>query len=203
MKKVVFITVLAILIIIIFFILNPFQKESLKGIQVNKPVVDFELITLDNKTFKLSDYKGKVIALTFVYSHCPDVCPVLASRFSSAAKSLMEKGYENFLMILISVDFLGDDYNSVKNFLDKYVDREVINRGKLIYLLGKDLNTLNYIWKSYGIYVATSANNTSIVIHSVAVHLIDKNFKWRSSFGTLLQWSTSDLIHDMEILLKE
>jgi protein SCO1/2 len=192
-------------IIVLFFVINPFQKEGLKGTVLNKEAIDFELKTLDNKTFKLSDHKGKVIAMTFVYAHCPDVCPVLANRFSTTAVTLMEKGYDNFIMLLISVDFAGDTYESVRNFLNKYVSKEAINKGKVIYLLGKDLESLNNIWKSYGVYVATSketGNTFTPVAHSVLVHIIDKKFKWRVSFIGML-WNATDLVHDMEILLKE
>jgi protein SCO1/2 len=193
-------------IIVLFLVINPFQKESLKGTVLNKEAIDFELKTLDNKTFKLSDHKGKVIAMTFVYSHCPDVCPVLANRFSTAAVTLMEKGYDNFIMLLISVDFAGDTYESVMDFLSKYVSKEAINKGKVIYLLGKDLESLNNIWKSYGVYVATSKETGNYtftpVAHTAVVHIIDKKFKWRVSFVGML-WNTTDLVHDMEILLKE
>lgn len=193
-------------IIVLFLVINPFQKESLKGTVLNKEAIDFELKTLDNKTFKLSDHKGKVIAMTFVYSHCPDVCPVLANRFSTAAVTLMEKNYDNFIMLLISVDFAGDTYESVMDFLSKYVSKEAINKGKVIYLLGKDLESLNNIWKSYGVYVATSKETGNYtftpVAHSTVVHIIDKKFKWRVSFVGML-WDVTDLVHDMEILLKE
>lgn len=40
------------------------------------------------KPTQLSDFKGKVVALFFGYTHCPDVCPTTMSELANAMKKL-------------------------------------------------------------------------------------------------------------------
>ena len=49
---------------------------------------DFELPDHNGKTRKLADFRGKVVALFFGYTHCPDVCPTTLSDLASALKSM-------------------------------------------------------------------------------------------------------------------
>ena len=50
-------------------------------------VPDFTMTDEDGKTLKLSDLRGKVIALTFIYTRCPlpDFCPRMDRKFSEIA----------------------------------------------------------------------------------------------------------------------
>jgi protein SCO1/2 len=49
---------------------------------VTETVWDFTLTSHhgDNRKVSLQDYRGKVVLLTFGYTHCPDVCPMMLSR---------------------------------------------------------------------------------------------------------------------------
>lgn len=219
MNKKLLVISLSILAIIIILIINLIiSPASFRGEKINKDAIDFELINVNNESIKLSDFKGKVIALTFVYSHCPDVCQVILLRLSQVAINLKEKGYEDFMIVAVSVDYKGDTFDSVKSFLNKYYKGP---KDKIIWLLGKSYEDLKSIWKAYKVLVYTEYLNETItngshvtnghrghegeyiVIHSVNVYLIDKKFKIRVMFGALPTWSEEDVEHDMEILLKE
>lgn len=49
---------------------------------------DFELPDHNGQIRKLADFRGKVVALFFGYTHCPDVCPTTLTDFAQALKSL-------------------------------------------------------------------------------------------------------------------
>ena len=52
----------------------------------------------------LADYKGKVVAIYFGYTQCPDVCPTNLAFLSAGLKQLSEKEQKNVQAIFISVD---------------------------------------------------------------------------------------------------
>ncbi len=52
----------------------------------------------------LSDFKGKVVAIYFGYSQCPDVCPTNLALLTAAIKQLSEAELAQFQGIFISVD---------------------------------------------------------------------------------------------------
>lgn len=52
----------------------------------------------------LSDFRGKVVAIYFGYSQCPDVCPTNLSILTAAMKRLNKQELDKFQAIFISVD---------------------------------------------------------------------------------------------------
>jgi protein SCO1/2 len=56
------------------------------------PRPDVALVDQDGRPFRLRDYQGRGLALTFVYTRCPlpDFCPLMMRNFA-AAESLLER----------------------------------------------------------------------------------------------------------------
>ncbi len=57
----------------------PVVKES----KVGEPVIDVPLVDQDGKPLRLADYRGHVLALTFIYTRCPlpEFCPRIMKNF--------------------------------------------------------------------------------------------------------------------------
>src|SRR5690606_15967686 len=53
---------------------------------VEKPAPDFSLQTADGRLVRLADLRGKVVVLHFVYTSCPDVCPLHAEKIAEVQK---------------------------------------------------------------------------------------------------------------------
>ena len=64
---------------------------------------DFTLFGKDGAV-SLADFKGKVVAIYFGYTQCPDVCPTNLTLLGAAFKKLSEKELEQTQGIFISVD---------------------------------------------------------------------------------------------------
>ncbi|MEO8358759.1 MAG: SCO family protein [Vicinamibacteria bacterium] len=64
----------------------PPPKQS----KVGERVHDFALIDQDNKPVTLADYKGHVLALTFIYTRCPlpEFCPRIMKNFQELDKAI-------------------------------------------------------------------------------------------------------------------
>lgn len=84
-------------------ITNPAPASAIKfgpnGIEVQaKPLIllpgeavpDFQFTLQDGKLAKLSDYKGKAVVLTFIYTRCPlpNFCPLMDRKFGELAARL-------------------------------------------------------------------------------------------------------------------
>ena len=65
---------------------------------------------------QLSQFRGKAVLLTFIYTHCPDVCPLIVADLHNA---LLRLGAEasRLQIIAVSVDPRGDTPASVRAFL--------------------------------------------------------------------------------------
>lgn len=64
---------------------------------------DFRLTDQTGKVRTLADFRGKVVAIFFGYTHCPDVCPTTLSDFAMAMK-LLGKDAARVQVIFVTVD---------------------------------------------------------------------------------------------------
>ena len=62
-----------------------FKSFDLTGADYGKAL---SLIGHDSKPRTLADFQGKLVVLTFGFTHCPDVCPTTLSDAAQAMKSL-------------------------------------------------------------------------------------------------------------------
>ncbi len=62
-----------------------------------------QLTDHNGKPRTLAEFKGKVVAVFFGYTHCPDVCPVTLSEFASVANEL-GKDAARMQVLFITVD---------------------------------------------------------------------------------------------------
>jgi protein SCO1/2 len=56
-------------------------------------VPDVALVDQDGHALRLSDYRGKAVALTFVFTRCPlpDFCPLMMKKFAAAHAALVKE----------------------------------------------------------------------------------------------------------------
>jgi protein SCO1/2 len=70
------------------------------------PAPAFSLMSQDGEPISLADLRGKVVAVTFIYTQCPDICPLLTQK-----------------MVEVQ-DALGGDFDSKIHFVSITLDPE-------------------------------------------------------------------------------
>ena len=78
----------------------------------------------------LDQYRGKAALVTFIYDHCPDVCPIIVGNLHTAQAQLGPEA-DKLQIIAVSVDPRGDTQSTVKAFLQ---DHRMT--GRMEYLIG-------------------------------------------------------------------
>ena len=75
-------------------------------VPVGAPVPDFELVDQNNAAVRLSALKGKVIAVTFIYTRCPlpDYCPRMIENFRAVRSRLAARMDRDLVLLTISFD---------------------------------------------------------------------------------------------------
>jgi protein SCO1/2 len=64
---------------------------------------DFHLFDASGKPRSLADYRGKVVALFFGYTHCPDVCPTTLADMAGVMEKL-GKDADKVQVLFVTVD---------------------------------------------------------------------------------------------------
>jgi protein SCO1 len=88
--------------------------------QIGKPVPDFSLTNQDGKKFSIKDYRGKALAITFIYARCPlpDYCIRMSKNFSDLAMALNKDVELKDKIRLLSISF--DPENDTPEKLRSY-----------------------------------------------------------------------------------
>ncbi len=156
----------------------------------------FSLTDQNGNRATLSQYRGQVVVLSFMYSHCRDACPLMATEIRGALDELPGGGL-TVPVLAVSVDPAHDTRASARAFLA----RERMD-GRMRFLLGRP-RQLQRIWKRYAIQpeFAQSGRQYSYG-HSAFVMLIDRRGYLRVGFpaGQLVP---EDLAHDLKLLLTQ
>ena len=101
-----------------------------------------------------NQFRGKAVLVTFIYDHCPDVCPLTVEYLREAQARLGSKA-RDLQIIGVSVDPRGDTPKSVQTFL-----REHRMTGRMEYLLGSRPQ-LEKVWQAWNILAKPSPKHAS------------------------------------------
>jgi protein SCO1/2 len=80
---------------------------------------DFHLPDTNGQMRSLADFKGKVVALFFGYTQCPDVCPTTMTELAEAKKLLGPQG-DKLQVVFITVDPDRDTAQVLKGYMGNF-----------------------------------------------------------------------------------
>ena len=64
-------------------------------------VPEFSLLDQNGKSFRFANARGKIVLATFVFTTCPDVCPLLTAKFAAIQRTLRERKIDDYLLLSI------------------------------------------------------------------------------------------------------
>ena len=124
-----------------------------------KPAPPLQLRDSLGRTVNIDDYRGRAVLVTFIYDHCPDVCPLIVSNLRAAQEELGDQA-EDMQVIAVSVDPKGDTPKTVKKFL---ADHQMT--GRMEYLIGSQPQ-LERVWENWNIVSKNDPKDPESVEHS-------------------------------------
>lgn len=84
------------------------------------PAPDFLLTDQDAQPFGLSDMRGKVVLLDFIFTHCPGPCPMLSTKFSHVQRRLGERLGTQVMLVSVTIDPRRDTPGVLKAYAERY-----------------------------------------------------------------------------------
>ncbi len=80
------------------------------------PVDDFMLVDEKGDYFSMNQYEGKVVVVTFLFTRCPDICPVVSANLAFVAGELGELYGSEVEILTITVDPWTDNSSVLENY---------------------------------------------------------------------------------------
>lgn len=140
----------------------------------------------------ISSYRGKAVLVTFIYTHCPDVCPLITSNLRVAQNLMGLAGASKAQVIAVSVDPRGDTRRTVAAFLARHE-----MTGRMQYLVGS-ARELAAVWKAWGVGSERDASHPELVEHSGLVYGITGSGKRLTIYAG--NFRPQDIAHDVPLL---
>ena len=143
------------------------SAPTLQGAVVTPPapVYDFTLLDQDRRPIRLSQFRGKAVALTFLYTHCPDICPLIAGNLNTAVENLGHQGGQ-VAILAVTVDPEGDTPAAVRTFTLRH---RLVPQFR--WLLGTR-RQLEPVWRDYNVLVI--GRSAERIEHSAPILLLDR-----------------------------
>jgi protein SCO1/2 len=143
----------------------------------------------------LNRYRGKAVFVTFLYTHCPDVCPLITAELHNTLERLGPRRGEELQIVAVSVDPRGDTPQTVARFVNEHG-----MTGRMKYLIG-DAHELGQVWEAWNVGSERDSVNPEFVGHSALVYGISASGKLTTIYPA--NFNPSQIVDDLPKLLED
>jgi protein SCO1/2 len=159
---------------------------------VKKTVADFKLSDQDGKPFKFNSARGKLVLVTFIFTTCPDVCPLLTAKLAAIQRTLEEKKIKDYLLLSITTDPERDTTAALK----EYAGHFKADFRRWSFLTGSRQEMVN-VWKLFAVNVTKTESGQ--VQHTSLTTLVDhQGIRRVDYYGD--KWQEKEVLKDIEWL---
>jgi protein SCO1/2 len=159
------------------------------------PAPGFALTSQDGTPVALTDLRGKVVAVTFIYTSCTDVCPVLTALMAHVQDKLGPDFGKRIAFVSITVDPERD----TPEVLKRYAETFGADHNGWTFLTG-DPAAIQEVIRRYGAFAAKNA--VGQVDHTFLTSIVDRNGTLRVQYLGV-RFDPDEFRRDLLRLVKE
>ena len=175
---------------------HPSPQSRFAGAEIVHPAAapPLDLANYDGTPVNLEQFRGKAVLVTFVYTKCPNVCPLIVSNLGTAQKRLGAAAAD-LQIIAVTTDPAGDTPAAIAAFLSA---RNMT--GRMLYLLGS-APAAKVVWTAWHVEATPDAQDASLINHTAAVFGVGASGKLTTVYAS--NFKPSDIVHDVPLLAQE
>lgn len=174
---------------------GPPKRGAVGRKAVELPVPDFTLMDQDKRPFHVHSLRGKAVLVTFIYTSCPDVCPLLTAKFAGIQRKLRSEGLNDYFLLSITTDPEAD----TPKVLRSYGQRFGADFHSWAFLTG-DKKEMSELWRFFGVRV--KKRGKGLIDHTGLTTLIDgQGIRRIDYYGDF--WTENEVLKDIADLAKE
>jgi protein SCO1/2 len=171
---------------------RPFTREVFAD---PKPAPGFHLTDQNGRPLSLANLRGKVVLLTFGYTHCPNICPMTLANLNQAVSLLTPAQKAKVQVVFISVDPQRDTQAQLLGYVPFYNPAFLGATGSPA--------EIARVAKAYGVFYAADAPSNPAkpdhynITHSAYVYVIDKSGRWIALYDNKQLFESEKLAGDL------
>lgn len=203
------VVLVAIMAAVTFLLANQKSSPALPGNAKSKSVSGFAGEVLEPRSpapsfgtlrnylggapVNLASYRGKAVFVTFLYTHCPDVCPLITSQLHNTLAALGPQRSRQLQIVAVSVDPKGDTRETVARFLQVHG-----MTGRMKYLIGSE-KQLRPVWSAWHVASSSEPSNPEFVAHTALIYGISASGMLTTIYPS--NFEPKQIVHDLPKLL--
>ena len=156
------------------------------------PAPPLQLHSYLGRPVNIDSYRGRAVLVTFLYTNCPDVCPLITASLHAALELMGPAKSSHVQIIAVSVDPRGDTPHAVAAFLARHH-----MTGRMQYLIGS-AHELAPVWKAWGVGSERDAQQPQFINHSGLVYGVSASGKRMTVYAS--NFTPGELAHDVPLL---
>lgn len=159
------------------------------------PAPGFTLTNASGAPLSLADLKGKVVAVSFIFTNCPDFCPLLTDKMVDIQQELGEAFGREVYFVSITVDPEVDRPEVLK----AYAEMMGADRTGWAFVTGTQAE-IHTVARQYGVFIEKRADGD--VDHNLFTSLIDRTGTLRVQYMGQ-RFDPDEFLHDLRDLARE
>lgn len=173
--------------------------------QIGKEIPDFALTNQDGKRISTKDFRGKALALTFIYTRCPlpEYCTLMSKNFSDLALQLQNSPElkDKIRLLSISFDPQTDTPQKLKEYGLGYLGKNA-KPDFIVWQLATGTDAeVRKIADFFGLQYQTDENNKAVINHSLVTIVIAPDGRLQKIFNGN-DWTPEELLNELESAAK-
>ncbi|WP_246506348.1 SCO family protein [Mesorhizobium silamurunense] len=150
---------------------------------IDKPVPDFTLRAADGRIVRPADLIGKVVVPHFIYTSCPDVCPLHAEKVAEVQKMVNSTPMKDrVVFISITTDPRKDTPDALKAYGPTH-GLDPVNWLFLTTAPDQPEDATRKLAEAFG--HKFTLTDDGYQMHGIVTHVIDREGRWRANFHGL------------------
>jgi protein SCO1/2 len=150
---------------------------------IGKAAPDFTIEDPGGRAVALRDLRGKVVVLHFVYTSCPDVCPLHAERIAGVQEMVNQTPMRELVQF---VTITTDPEHDTPEVMRDYGPAHGLDPANWLFLTSgpeRPEDTTRNLAERFGHRFTRTEDGYQI--HGVVTHVIDREGQWQANFHGL------------------
>jgi protein SCO1/2 len=168
----------------LFLLAGPGAELPSPRLAVIRDAPDFTLVNQDGTTVKLTDFKGKVVMVSFIFTTCNGTCPATTHRLAKVQQMLKTRVNfrPNVEFVSITLDPQRDTPEALRKYIQLY-DLDTQPKGNWFHwtFLTGPPETVAKVIADWGMWVKPAPNGQ--LDHPSRIFLVDKQLKVREIYN--------------------
>jgi protein SCO1/2 len=144
---------------------------------------EFTLVDAGGRTVSFADFRGKVVVLNFIYTNCPDVCPLHAEKIAGIQSLINHTPMRDLVAFVTITTDPKRDHGPVLNDYGKAHGLDPANWVSLTAGPDQSEDTTRKLAKAYGLEFTPGGDG--VMVHGVVTHVIDQHGRMLARFHRL------------------